>query len=212
MKLIKSLMIAGAVLVAAPAFSQLSIGAQGTYLKFLGGMSDYDAFPGAGLKAEFELNSGIVVSGGFSYFLKNSYEYSITAEAADLSTAEISLTQNTNAMFFNVDGKYYFAGAYDDDYGFYANVGVGYMMVPVSVEVGDYDKEKYQVLIENSEETSTNLMIGIGVGFEALVGPVYIFGEGRLNIPPTEANGVAVAIDVSGSAAVNIGVRFPLDF
>jgi hypothetical protein len=212
MKLIKSLMIAGAVLVAAPAFSQLSIGAQGTYQTFFGSLSEF-SFPGAGLKVEYELNSGIVVSGGFNYYLKKSETYTETFTADDMSTTEISFTTNINAMHFHVDGKYYIAGAYDDDFGFYANVGVGYMMVPVSAEVGDYDKEKYTVEGGGTyEETFSNLMIGIGVGFEALVGPVYIFGEGRLNIPPTEANGVAVAIDVPGSAAVNVGVRFPLDF
>lgn len=210
MNKLNNILIASILLLSTPAFSQLSVGAQGSYLKFMESMSDYQ-FSGFGFKAAYQLPNGFVVSSGFNYYFKKTNEYTESFETEDLTYANVTFKSTLNAIYVDAHAKYYIIGDYSKKHGLYGAFGFGFMMVPVSYKIGEYDQEKYSIS-RPFDETFTNVMMSFGIGMEVLVKSVYLFGETNLNLPPTYVIGQGEGKSLSGSTSFHVGIRVPLDF
>lgn len=214
MNIKKTLLVASATIMSFAAFSQFSMSASGSYVNFFGDFSQVKA-PGLGLQAEFGTDKGII-TGGFNYFIPNTYEWEVDAYASESTVTphSISLTaeEKVSTLLIHVGVKKYFAGDYDDDFGFYGTVDAGLMLLPYSTTINeDYDKSTYFTSIDGYTETLSNLVISGGLGFEYNIDPLYIFGETKLMIPANQVNGGAVEVEISPSAVFNVGVRYPFD-
>ena len=197
------------------ASAQLSLSPQFSLLKtFAGGSTFY----GLGTKLEYGFGDKTVGYGGFNYYLPKSFESSAYVDARNFSTSpssiQIATKNKLNYIHGFIGAKRYFVGEYDDRdvFGMYGIIELGFMIAPLKVVADeDYDLENYQ-RFDEVKETDKGLPSGFGLGCEFDLDALYLFVDGKLNIPANRtSNGAAIVVEIPASASLNIGVRIPLD-
>ncbi len=173
------------------AHSQISIGAQTSYLSFAG--DDKISNFGLGIKGEYSYTEKAIITGGFNYFFPST----------TTDNDKVSVMQ----LFF--EGKYYFVGDNEDTFGVYGILGAGILFAKVKYD--DTTEEDYYYSGDNSEEVLSNFTINGGIGAEKEFNFGYIFLDLKANIPANEVNDQQVSIELPFSFSVSTGIRIPLN-
>jgi len=208
-KTFKILTIALVFLLSPQAYSQISIGGQAAY-------SSVTKTFGVGIRGDYAVGERTVYSAGFNYFLTDSYTQDAYAQAysstTEPNTISVPVEYKASLMSFYIDGKRYFVGDYEDTFNVYALGEVGYFLLPVTVEAGDYDSDKYGLTVDTESQSYGNLNFGFGIGAEKDFNFGYLYTEAKLIFPANTVNGNEVSYDIPTSFAFNVGIRIPFGY
>lgn len=200
-------------LLSSQAYSQISVGGQASYLNLFGdiGLKNF----GFGIKGEYAIKDKIVISGGVNYYLASKYSEITFANAIDGQTSpsqiEVDVEQKVSFIQLYFGGKRYFVGDYEADFGLYGLAEAGYLVVPITTSLGNFDNTLYSTFEEDgAKQTLTNFTLNFGFGLEKNLEFGYLFADLKLNLPANQVNGQTVAIEIPTSASINVGVRIPL--
>ncbi|MBQ21234.1 MAG: hypothetical protein P1U44_10470 [Vicingaceae bacterium] len=204
-------------------FAQWSVGTSVTYLNLL----VKDGYGNFGLSLKAEKN---MLYFGFAYAAKASGSRTVLADTAVLEKgqAEALSTYSLKSYKLFIGVKNYFIGAYDEDFGFYGLVDIGYYYMPITRRlegpVGEaryyrhvlfgVSKEREESFVE-SNLSETLVTGGVGLGVEKKIKEVYLYTHATIKMTVTPPGNSAAG---DGGSSIffpfefSFGVRVPLDY
>ena len=199
--------------------AQLSLGAQGTFGAFTGGVGLLKGFGiegGYGLLHGRKGNTGskLFLCGSFNYYGggkgSGSFDANALSSLNPLQSITVPYTWTLHMLQFNIGAKYYVAGNMDAPFSFYTQLGLTIEDMPVVYNVSSYDQTSY----DNSQAPTNSNNVGIafhlGLGIDVKAGPVHPYLATRLIIPANTVNGQSIDIVIPFAAVVDLGVRIPI--
>lgn len=193
-------------------YSQISIGGQASFFNLFGGSGLKNI--GLGFKGEYAQSEKTVFLGGINYYIPSKFSRTTYGYAFNSMTSpqqvDIDVEYKVSFTHIYIGVKRYFAGDYEDDFGFYGLAEAGLLLAPTATTLGNYNKSLYYTVVEDGKkEVLGNFTINFGLGFEKSVGSIYIFSDVKLNLPANRSGDVEVDFDIPTSLSVNAGVRVP---
>ena len=200
------------ILFSIQAYGQISVGGNISYLNVFGGTGLKNI--GVGFKGDYAMDERTVFSGGLNYFLPSKYSSSNygTSYSSQTSPNQIDINVDYKISFIQlyIGGRRYFAGDYEDDFGFYGLAELGLLMSPVTAQVEKFDNTLYYTNVKDGDkETLSNFTVNFGIGIEKNMDFGYLFGDMKFIIPANQVNGQTVSIQIPASLSLNAGVRIP---
>ncbi|MGB0524687.1 MAG: outer membrane beta-barrel protein [Flammeovirgaceae bacterium] len=188
------------------AFAQINIGAQASYFSM---GSESITSPGLGIRGEYGITEKAAFTASINYYFGTEENLSFTARSST-DQIEVPVTHNLSFLHASIGAKYYIAGNYESNVGFYGLFGLGLMLAPSKLSYGDFDRSTYTLDEELGNETLQNFTINLGIGLEKNFESFAVFGEGRVALPANEQNGQAIAFEIPTSTTLQLGVRIPI--
>ncbi|MBI3134819.1 MAG: hypothetical protein HYZ14_09130 [Bacteroidetes bacterium] len=181
-------------------------------------------FGGSGIKTvalggfgEWSKSDEVGIRFGLNYGLPNTVSDIYTAHALNNYSIpqSIQVDGDFKASFLHlyVDGKKYFGNSDYDDGGFYFTLGAGYTfaMTQADYDYGIYSSDIYTVTgmaNEEDKQFAAQIMVRAFLGYDYSLDFAHLFGEFGLSFPATDANGVAIPIELPPFVEFSAGIRF----
>lgn len=180
---------------------------------------------GVGARGEFEgfgrrpsgktpLYAGVAF--GFGSAKGTSYVSAFSSSTSP-SQLEIPVTYKISLIHIFAGGKRYFGDGEYEEGGFYGLGDVGFMFIPITTKYDPFNETLYYptgsstITGGESKETVSDVMFGLGLGFEKGKDALKFFGEAKVAIPISGVNSrTGTDSPIGLGLALNAGVRFLL--
>jgi hypothetical protein len=129
------------------------------------------------------------------------------------SSHDATLTQKTSLIALSLGGRYFFMDRQDNDFTIYAHGSADYVFGNTTASYSSVPAGYSPAYNDGSAGKSSQLMIGLGLGFEYNLGSGSVFGEANLRFPASSYNsrtGYASDVQIPGHLWFSAGYRFTL--
>lgn len=209
MNRLKQLSFLGLMFLSFSVTSQIYLGGQLNYNRYLGGTGI--GFLGFGINGEKPIEDNAVrisLNIGLPHKQETSFplNYSIGGSYAKDVNGEIKY----GFININADFKFFLGDGDSETGGIYAFGGAGLSVATINYTIDPYDESMYTTMFTYDRELYFQPLIRAGAGYELELDFGNLFFEAYGNIPANSVNGAAVDINLPFSFGANAGIKIPI--
>lgn len=131
--------------------------------------------------------------------------------SSNLSQETIKAEETITFYYITAGAKYMLIGGDRRDvFGLYGFAEAGMIIASDKMELSESVPAGYYTSFTEGKQTFANFTIGGGLGADIDFGAGKFWVDVFLALPATEANGVAVAVQIGGVAGIQAGVKFAI--